>query len=427
MKYGVLEHRGISYNENDDSRKVVNVGDAFQIMAVKSLYCKMGIREDEIVHIDWMNINQYDGEYVILPINLSMFINSDKQSFANMSPHIIPVFLGASFKHTNIDVDQLAFFKRYEPIGCRDERTMNILRRYGVEAYLAGCIACTLPEEKHNIEKKNKVLFVDAPKLIESYIPQSIKENMECLTHEFFLDKKQIMEDPSSEILAKRIISKYVKDARLVVTSRFHSACLCIAMGIPVILAVENNYYKFSWLSKLLPLYTPENFNEINWDPLALDFREIKEKMQYVAIERIKKVFMEKKYYELSEYFENVNRSDADSLLYYHDACRYIEDNWDKEEKKEYVFWGLTENMVNIDQYICQNFCNAKLVGVYDNFKEGKYKGFSVEKPIWENLSGNRFVIVTSNSAADIAEELFDTMGKSKKCYYLCRLSFLRL
>ena len=425
MKYGVLEHRGISIEEKDNTKRVVNVGDAFQIMAVKHLYSQMDISEKDIIHIDWQEMCNYEGEYVVLPINLSMFINSGQQSFADLSPYIIPVFIGASFKHIHIDQRQLNYFKMYEPIGCRDERTMNILRKNNIEAYLAGCIACTLPTIKYKGEK-TKVFFVDAPTMIKQYVPLDIIKNMECLTHEYFVDQEQIKKDPSSEELAKTIIKKYVEEARLVVTSRFHSACLCIALEIPVILALENNYYKFSWLSKILPLYTPDNFNEINWNPSVLDLKNLKSQMQEIAIERIQNTFYSKKYYQISEFFENKERSDADALLYYHEACQYINDNWDKKEIIKYAFWGMTENAIQIDKYIRDQFPRAQLKEVYDSFKEGEYKGIKIKKPNKEELMKKRFIIVTSNSAADIAKELFVSINKPVNDYFICRLNFLR-
>lgn len=425
MKYGVLEHRGIAFDENDNSNKIVNVGDAFQIMAVKHLYSLMGISEKDIIHVDWLELGNYSGEYVVLPINLSMFINSGQQSFADMSPYIIPVFIGASFKHTSVDEKQLDFFKKHEPIGCRDERTMEILRNHHIEAYLAGCIACTLPEIESKTEK-NKVFFVDAPAMIKDYIPEAIVNNTVCLTHEYFVSKEQIRKDPSSEKLASEVIHRYVEEARLVVTSRFHSACLCIALGIPVILALENNYYKFSWLSKLLPLYTPDKFGEIDWNPKALDFREMKTRMKEVAINRIQSTFEAKKYYELSEYFENNNRSDDDALLYYHEACRYLDEKWDAQRSIQYAFWGMTENAMRIDEHISQKYPKAELVGVYDTFKEGEYRGIEIKKPTKENMAGETFIIVTSNSAADIAKELFDTIEKPEESYFICRLNFLK-
>ncbi len=426
MKYGVLEHNGVSFDENKKGKAVVNIGDSFQIMAVKNLYAEMKIPSENIVNINWLELNEYRGEYVILPINLSMFINSGKQSFADMSSYIIPVFIGASFKHSNLDERQLAFFKKYEPIGCRDERTMQILRSHNIEAYLAGCIAATLPKVNRNQERASKVFFVDVPSTIRDYIPNNIRENMEILTHEYVLDKQQIEEDPSSELFAKSIIKRYVEEARLVVTSRFHSACLCLALGIPVILALENNYYKFSWLSKILPLYTPESFNRINWDPKALEFEHIKQEMKQVAIERINSVYQAKKYYQLSEYFENDKRVDDDALLYYHEACDYIERNWDKKSSIKYAFWGMTDNLVYIDKFICENFDNSKLVAVFDSFKEGQYKGIKIERPIVEKLKEVDCIIVTSNSASEVAEGILRGINKKENEFYLCKLNFLR-
>lgn len=425
MKYGVLEHRGIAIEEKGNLKRVVNIGDAFQIMAVKYLYSQMGIQEKDIIHIDWLEMTKYEGEYVVLPINLSMFINSSEQSFADLSPYIIPVFIGASFKHIHIGQRQLEFFRKYQPIGCRDERTMDVLRQNGIEAYMAGCISCVLPKEQI-MKKKRKIFFVDAPEIIRNYIPQNIMENAECFTHEYFLSKEQIKDDPSSEKLAKMVIKRYAEEAKLVVTSRFHSACLCIALEIPVILTLENNYYKFSWLSKILPFYTPDKFCEIDWNPPVLDFREMKMKMQKNAIEQIQNAFCNKKYYEISEYFENKNKSNADSLLYYHEACQYIDARWNSQENIEYAFWGMTENAAYIYKHINAHFPKAQLTRVFDTFKEGEYRGIKIQKPNLQNMREKRFVIVTSNSAADIAKELFDLVEKPESDYFICRLNFFK-
>lgn len=426
MKYGVLEHRGISADDKGLLKKVVNVGDAFQIMAVKYIYAQMGIPEKDIVHIDWQEMRNYKGEYVVLPINLSMFINSGKQSFADLSPYIVPVFIGASFKHVHVEKKQLEYFRKYSPIGCRDERTMDILRKNGIEAYVAGCISCILPKISCKKEK-TKVFLVDVPAIIKDYIPENISKDTVCLTHEYFISQEQIKEDPSSERIADELIKRYASEARLVVTSRFHSACLCIALEIPVILALENNYYKFSWLSKFLPLYTPDRFNEIDWNPATPNFDKMKVKMLEIAKERIQSTFDSKRYYELSEYFENENKSDVDSLLYYHEVCQYIGENWKQDKRIEYAFWGMTENAIYINNYIQNNFPKSHLVGIYDSFKDGEYEGIKIQKPTKENMKQKIFIIVTSNSAADIAQELFDVIGKPAKDYYICRLNFLRM
>ena len=66
MKYGVLEHRGVSFDESKDGEAVVNIGDSFQIMAVKNLYAEMNIPSEKIVNINWLDLNEYRGEYLSL-------------------------------------------------------------------------------------------------------------------------------------------------------------------------------------------------------------------------------------------------------------------------------------------------------------------------------------------------------------------------
>lgn len=46
----------------------------------------------------------------------------------------------------------------------------------------------------------------------------------------------------------------------------------------------------------------------------------------------------------------------------------------------------MTENLIYIDKFICENFINSRLVAVFDSFKEGQYKGIKIEKPTIEKL-----------------------------------------
>jgi hypothetical protein len=38
----------------------------------------------------------------------------------------------------------LKIFKKYEPIGCRDEKTVVKLKALGVKAYFSGCLTTTI-------------------------------------------------------------------------------------------------------------------------------------------------------------------------------------------------------------------------------------------------------------------------------------------
>ena len=57
--------------------------------------------------------------------------------------------------------DTVEYLKRYEPIGCRDYGTMEMMNRHGVRAYFSGCLTLTLGEKYKSARKDNAVYFVD--------------------------------------------------------------------------------------------------------------------------------------------------------------------------------------------------------------------------------------------------------------------------
>ena len=143
MKYANLNFEG--YQTTDSENKInVNIGDFIEFIAVDSLYRHMGIPEEDIVEINFYEMDQYDGEPVILPINFRLMIDYPQWNIVDWSPKIVPVFLGASLVTTNMTEECKQKLKQYEPIGCRDEATYNMLTEMGINAYIASCITLTL-------------------------------------------------------------------------------------------------------------------------------------------------------------------------------------------------------------------------------------------------------------------------------------------
>ena len=130
MKYGNLIHNGLSRGEDN---RVVNLGDAFEIIAIDEIYERMGISREQIVEIDMYELDKYNGEPVILPINFMLATQSMGANILKMSQNIIPIFLGVTFGQTRFTKEQLGLLKNSEPIGCRDERTKNILLSGGLK------------------------------------------------------------------------------------------------------------------------------------------------------------------------------------------------------------------------------------------------------------------------------------------------------
>ena len=99
------------------------------------------------------------------------------------SDDIIPVFLGISIKQSAWEWTEewVKYFKRYEPIGCRDYATWKKMNELGISAYLAGCLTITFPIRNRN--EGNTTYFVEAPKALKQYIPDELKKRMQiCST-----------------------------------------------------------------------------------------------------------------------------------------------------------------------------------------------------------------------------------------------------
>lgn len=72
MKYGVLVVTSLTAQPD---RNMANIGDAIQTEAILYLYEQMGIQRKDVLKIDINQVNQYEGEYMILPININLSLN----------------------------------------------------------------------------------------------------------------------------------------------------------------------------------------------------------------------------------------------------------------------------------------------------------------------------------------------------------------
>ncbi|MDQ6438269.1 hypothetical protein RB623_29840 [Mesorhizobium sp. LHD-90] len=80
----------------------------------------------------------------------------------------------------------------------------------------------------------------------------------------------------TAERVATGLLADYRRKASLVVTPLHHAASPCIAAGIPVIICRRAFDSRFTYLRQLLPVYTPENFHEIDWRPAPVDIGGIR-------------------------------------------------------------------------------------------------------------------------------------------------------
>lgn len=308
---------------------------------------------------------------------------------------------------------------------------MRMLQENGINAYLQGCLVATFPERQHNLPTQTKVFFVDPQAGIKDYIPDSLLEDYEFFSHDFYIHPTNGKLEKEMYEFGRKTIDRYAKEAKLIVTSKYHAAIIALALGIPVILIMENDYYKYSWLKKFIPVYEPKDFQNIDWNPQPVVIsREEKELMVKIAKDRIAGTYQTyEELCKLSEMKETVEVEEFDDIFYGSYAIEYIKENWKKDEMIEYTFWGATETAVKLNRFIYRNYPNARLIKIFDwsirnpvFYEEGSFVPEPLENiELLENV--RKFMFVTGNSASLAAKELFLKIGK--KNYFLCERKIL--
>lgn len=422
MKYALLNMDLDEQNVKDSA--IVNIGSVAMRLGIKKLLLDMGVTEEEIITISLSRLNTYDGEYVIMPINMHWMQDVGNKRLLSMSPKIIPVFLSISLNDIMLDAKQIDFLKRYEPIGCRDDRTMMALRQCGVAAYVFGCLAGILDIDTEKELYEKKVFFADVPYGVKKYIPDEYKKDIVFVEHE--IKAEMLPNDITPEEYTQKLIRRYKEEAKLIVTSRFHGAILAMALGIPVIVINESFTFRFSWLKKIVPFYTREEFANIDWYPKVVDFEPIKKSMIEIAQKRI--IETRERYwkeYSQSEKLEYTQESEYGLIDYYDEAIEFIDNKWDVKDEFEYAFWGVNNNAEKIYQYIQLNYPNAHLKEIYDSYKELEFHGIKSIKPDQIKHGGAIFTFVTTFVAGYFAKELFESVGIEKENYFVCERRYI--
>ena len=188
-----------------------------------------------------------------------------KNEYFNISKDIIPVFLAMTiesggFKEEYVNNHNMNYLKQYEPIGCRDAKTRDMLLKHGVKAYLNGCLTAVTKKRKCC---GTKILLVDVPMEVEKYLPKWNNE-VEIYSQQKYFDNSFSIDDIRK--LVDERYDYYFNEAKLVVTSRLHVASPCMAVGIPVVFTKNVVDARFPWLETYIPLYSKDSYGEIDWN-----------------------------------------------------------------------------------------------------------------------------------------------------------------
>lgn len=209
------------------------------------------------------------------------------------SSNIDPIFISFHIAHNDLAKESLAsYYKRHEPIGCRDEATVKKLREIGVDAYFSGCLTLTLNNPYSNDARNGQVLVVDAhldgentyppstPRLLKRLVPESILKDAIYLEQE--VAEKYANNYSFKPAQALRLLELYAK-AKLVITTRLHCALPCLALGTPEVFMHERyeTDIRFDGYREILNGYSMDAIAaDINWDsPEPADIAELRGKV----------------------------------------------------------------------------------------------------------------------------------------------------
>lgn len=426
-------------NLKDHASTSINFGDYLQFIVIASLYQRMGIPDSDIYYISGGELESYRGEPLLLPLNFisTIFVHDNELA---ISRDIVPVFLGLSLSSMKEKLNEkqffeceknLAFFMRFAPIGCRDEYTYEVFKRYHIPAYLNGCLTATLPHRKQ-LQSSEKVIFADAPSALLPHIPSRLFENCDFVTQQAYFSEKEIADYTKIFDFVKRRYEYYQNEAAIVVTSRLHVAVPCTAMGIPVIFAKDYIDARFSWIEKLLPVYSRENYDTIDWAGSCIKYEDMKQKIISLAISRIQSVF---DHYAKMKCISAFYLSRTHQLCYFnsHDIThksterleQFMQIYWQMESPVQFALWGITKNAPFWIEFIQSKYPKASFSMAIDTYKKGEFYGLSIQQP--EALMQNYTccVIVIAVSAVQDAMMLFQKTGRPESQYCIAVDSFI--
>lgn len=197
--------------------------------------------------------------------------------------------------------------------------------------------------------------------------------------------------------------------ARLVVTSKLHVATPCLAMGIPVVLAKPHFGDRFGFLDRILPTYTPEHYDEIDWNPEPVDFEEDKATLKQLFFDRVR---AEVSRVEISKMW--ASKEPLYTIDYHSETSIAVKKIPFPDGEFPYAVWGIVlAPAFYLDEAMKELVPQGKLVAGIDIAAEGEYCGAKIIKPEEiDQLPPGTIIIVVAPSAHQPAKDLLTKLNR---------------
>ena len=249
-----------------------NLGDHIQSLAANRLLARLGIEPQLCVDRD--NEIATSAKLTEFGCPVGILVNGwFKTNPREWPPHpnLVPLYLGfhirPSQSSTLISDAAIENYRKHGPIGCRDNYTLSLLHRHGVDAFLSNCLSLILPRRLEYPARQDQVFVVSRDDQILDRIPEDLGPIRFVSHYSGSTDFEENMRK------AADLLTLYRTRARLVITTLLHCALPAIAMGIPVIVFYpqgtgggdQSDGERFSTLERMIRVFHFDETHKIDW------------------------------------------------------------------------------------------------------------------------------------------------------------------
>jgi hypothetical protein len=234
---------------------------------VQSLAAKQELKQKELIQLDRDQLHQYKGEAIKLIMN-GWFMEHPTHwpPSNNIDPLFLSFHLNPIAKKGMLDEKGIRYLKKQEPIGCRDYHTQDLLSSFGIKTYFSACLTLCLNRSLYTQKEKREGIHVISP--IERLNPETESPSKELYKRGIQKLKKPFKKKQYAKAMSRldaflkvqeekkyystqlRDISEFseverineaekhlknIAEARLVITSRIHTALPAVAFNTPVL------------------------------------------------------------------------------------------------------------------------------------------------------------------------------------------------
>ena len=247
-----------------------NIGDYIQTKAVIDMIHPINHKV-----LDREGLHKFKGSKIKTIMN-GWFMENPKNwpPNNNISPLFISFHINPSAERDLLKPESLNYLKQFEPIGCRDTYTQNLLQKNGIKSYYSSCITTTFNRDKYITNKTQpegiivigafdrlnpSIDFSSIYRLLLSMIKYPIhklKYLLKKISFENHLRNQNIIVKRYQQITKRKISShnqglklandmlKEIAKSEIIITSRIHAALPALAMGLKVVFINEGLSHK---------------------------------------------------------------------------------------------------------------------------------------------------------------------------------------